>query len=85
MAAITHGKAVLTSPPIVPMPFFKNGLNVLWAKTPSIPAYVSLFETLLSDDTLVSRLELGAKELSRHFDWNRIAIDHELVLQMRHR
>ena len=42
MAAIAHGKAVLTSPPAVEMPFFRKGINVLWPDEPSLDGYVEL-------------------------------------------
>jgi glycosyltransferase involved in cell wall biosynthesis len=83
MAAIAHGKAVLTSPPAVKMSFLKNESNVLWPKEPSISGYVRLLEELLRNDELVTRLEVGARVLSQHFTWQRIAEEHELVLQMR--
>jgi len=81
IAAISHGKAVLTSPPAVSMPFFKNGDNILWPEYRSLISYTTLFENLLYDDGLVGRLEKGAKSLSRFFDWNQIAFEYELAMK----
>jgi glycosyltransferase involved in cell wall biosynthesis len=80
MAAMAHGKAVLTSPPAVPMHFFKNGANVIWPAETSVSAYVNLIEKLLKDDALTTRLGQGAAELAADFSWERITAAHELIL-----
>jgi glycosyltransferase involved in cell wall biosynthesis len=80
MAAIDHGKAILTAPPAVPMNLFKNGKNILWPNRPSQNEYVELAEKLLNDDQMISRLERGAKELSSNFKWENIAKAYESVL-----
>jgi len=81
MAAIAHGKAVLTSPPAVNMPFLQNGVNLCWPDKHAIEDYLEWMERLLRDDALVERLEAGARRLSSFFDWSRIVSEHELVLQ----
>jgi glycosyltransferase involved in cell wall biosynthesis len=81
-AAIAHGKAVLTSPPVVDMPFLRAGKNVLWPENPEVASYIRLAEKLLADDEWIRKLEQGAKELARQFSWEQIARDHELVLQV---
>lgn len=83
MAALVHGKAVLTSPPAVAMAFVKNGHNLLWPTDTSVTGYADLFEALLADDSMVARLEEGARRLSRHFSWDRIAFEHERVFTSR--
>jgi glycosyltransferase involved in cell wall biosynthesis len=82
MAAISHGKAVLTSPPVVDMPFLRNGVNALWPEISTPAGYATLAEKLLDDEEMLVRLEKGAGELARHFTWADIARDHELVLQV---
>lgn len=84
MAAIAHGKAVLTSPPIVETSFFKNGINAIWSDEPSLEEYIKLFERMIQDDELITRLEQGAKELSRQFRWEKIAAEYELAICDRH-
>lgn len=81
MAAIAHGKAVLTSPPVVRMPCFKNGVNICWPEKHTIGDYLELMERLLCDDELIESLESGARRLSSFSDWRQIASDYELVLQ----
>lgn len=82
MAALVHGKAVLTSPPAVDMPFLQNGINLLWPGVPSVDGYARLFERLLVDNTLVLSLQEGALTLSKHFRWENIAREHDLVLSL---
>jgi len=81
MAAIAHRKAILTTPPIVDMPFLKNGVNVMWPLYNSLQSYVDTLEKLLNDDKLIERLQEGARKLSHHFRWERIAAEHDLVIR----
>ena len=83
MAAIAHGKPVLTSPPVVDMPYLKNGINVLWPQHPTPEGYIEAAERLLTDDHLIRGLEEGARKLAQHFRWNRIAEDYLLALRSR--
>jgi glycosyltransferase involved in cell wall biosynthesis len=79
MAAIAHGKPVLTSPPVVEMPYLKNGVNVLWPRRPTPEGFIESAETLLKDDHLIRRLEEGSRKLAQHFRWDRIANDYVLT------
>jgi glycosyltransferase involved in cell wall biosynthesis len=81
MAAIAHGRAVLTSPPAVEMPCFKNGVNICWPNQHAVGEYLPWMERLLRDDRLIERLETGARRLAPLFDWRQIVLDHELVLE----
>jgi len=81
MAAIAHGKAVLTTPPIVDMPFLKNGVNVMWPSIFSLQGYADAMEKLLDDDMLIATLQEGARKLSRHFRWDKIAAEHDLAIR----
>jgi hypothetical protein len=83
MAAIAHGKAVVTTPPAVEMAFLKNGVNVVWPEKTSVENFLPILQRLLHDDGLVAKLEKGARELSQQFRWQKIAGDHELVLHQR--
>jgi glycosyltransferase involved in cell wall biosynthesis len=80
MAAIAHGKAALTSPPAVTIPFLINGINVLWPEDPSVDAYTVLIERLFTDDAFLDTIERGATELAANFTWDKIAAEHELLL-----
>lgn len=81
MAAIAHGKAILTSAPVVPIPYFQNGRNLCWPEENTVSGHVVLMKQLLADDVLVTRLQQGIKEISTSFAWDQIVSDYELVLQ----
>jgi glycosyltransferase involved in cell wall biosynthesis len=81
MAAISHRKPVLTSPPTIPIPFLKNGVNVLWPVEVLIDKYVECAESLLNDDSLVLKLEKGAETLANKLNWEKIAADYAILLQ----
>lgn len=81
MAAIAHGKAVLTKKPIVNMPFLKKGVNVIWPDEDSVSGYADMLELLLKDNHLVNILEEGASALSRKFAWERIASEYAMVIK----
>ena len=80
MTAIEHGKAVLTSPPVLKVPLFQNGVNILWPEENLTSKYVELIERMLVSDSLICNLENGAKKLSRSFSWEKIAAEYESVL-----
>jgi len=81
MAALAHGKPVLTAPPVVPMPFIKNRLHAVWPEKTDVSNYTEMFIKLLMDNELIRRLEQGAKGLSSCFTWERIASELDLVLR----
>ena len=81
MAAISHGKAILTSPPIVELGFLKSGFNVIWPEHPTIESFVKLAEKLLYDNKLKERLEKGAELLAQKFEWEKIASFYEFALE----
>lgn len=81
MAAIAHGKTVLTSPPVVNMPFLHKGVNVMWPEDHSVSGYADLLESLLIDDNMINKLENGASRLARKFSWKQIALEYELVIR----
>lgn len=81
MAVVAHHKAILTSAPIVEMPFLVNNKNVIWPVTPTIDGYLEKVESLISDDKLVRSLEEGVKEISGYFSWEKISEDYEKVIK----
>lgn len=81
MAAITHGKPVLTSAPILPLPFLKNGINVLWPESDTPAAYADCAQQLLDNDEWSAEMGRAAKILSESFSWDRIVAEYELVLE----
>jgi glycosyltransferase involved in cell wall biosynthesis len=73
MAAIAHHKAVVTTKPAVPVSLFKNGENMIWPAKSDTIAFVEALARVLQDDELRLKVESGAAELSRHFEWPDIA------------
>jgi glycosyltransferase involved in cell wall biosynthesis len=80
ITALVHGKAILTSPPIVHMPSFENGFNVLWPDEHTVPKYIQLMEQMLKNDELINRLEKEAEKLSRIFCWEKISEKYEIAI-----
>jgi len=80
MTAIEHGKAILTSPPVVTLPLFENGVNMLWPEENFAPKYIELIEQMLESDSLICLIENGARILSQSFSWGKIAAEYESVL-----
>jgi glycosyltransferase involved in cell wall biosynthesis len=80
MAALAHGKPVLSTHPVAPMPFFINNRNILWPRETGIAELTGLAERLLRDDQLVAKLQAGARELAAKFTWEKIAADHATLL-----
>jgi glycosyltransferase involved in cell wall biosynthesis len=74
MAALAHQKAVVTFRPPIPMPFFKNGVNMVWPDRDDAKALAATICAVLQDKDLRRRLEDGAAELVNHFDWANIAL-----------
>ena len=82
MAAIAHGKAVLTSPPCVEMPHIQNGVLAIWPNRESATSYADLAERLLDDEAFNRRLGRGAMALYDQFDWPVMAEAYELALSV---
>ncbi|MGD2269333.1 MAG: glycosyltransferase family 4 protein [Desulfobacterales bacterium] len=74
MAALAHQKAVVTFRPSIPMPFFKNGVNMVWPDREDAEALAAAICAVLQDKDLRRRLEDGAAELVKHYDWANIAL-----------
>ncbi len=81
MAAVAHGKAVVTTPPRVSIPYFKNGLNMLWPDQVTPDSLCDSIIQVMSDDVFRRRLEQGAKALASFFDWDVIAKDTAVILR----
>ncbi|NOX62214.1 MAG: glycosyltransferase family 4 protein [Chloroflexi bacterium] len=87
MAALEHGRAVVTTPPRVAYPDLIPGHTLLLAPADDIPALTRAVASILDNPTLRQRLESNARELARRFTWDRIAerslMEYERVLRGR--
>ncbi len=73
MAALTHGVAIVSTYPQVPLPEIVDRENMLLVPQRDVDALVRAIRELVADPALRQRLEAGAEQLSRLFDWEGIA------------
>lgn len=74
MAALAHGRAIVTTHPRVALPELLDGENVVLA-TPDDDARLADGVTrVLNDAALRQRLEAGSRALSARFGWSDIAV-----------
>ncbi len=72
-ACLTHGRAIVTTQPVVPLPQVRDGENMLLVppRDPQVLADAVLH--LYRNPDLRARLERGAAALAAEFTWERIA------------
>jgi len=73
MAALAHGRPVISTRPRVPLPELCEGENVLLVPPDDSEALAATIARLAADPALRQRIGDGAKTLSRQFAWDRIA------------
>ena len=73
MAALAHHKPVVTTKPTIPISLFRNGENMIWPGNNDSIALADTVFRVLRDDQLRQKLESGAADLSKHFEWPDIA------------
>lgn len=73
MAALAHGRAIVTSPPRLRFAYFRNQENMVWPKQHETEAFAGEVLRILRDDALRKRLEKGALRLSKCYQWADIA------------
>lgn len=83
MAAIHHGCAIITTKPTTHIPLFVDGVNMLLCpshdlaeNTPQFRHITPQILALYRDVDLREKLQQGAKELSKHFDWGNITREY---------
>jgi glycosyltransferase involved in cell wall biosynthesis len=80
-AALAHGKATVTTPPVVPIRYFQNGKNMLWPLEATPQTLAEAVYQVHSSSSLRQELELGARALASRFSWQQIAQDTDLVFR----
>jgi glycosyltransferase involved in cell wall biosynthesis len=73
MAALAHGKAIVTTRPRVYLPELIDGENCVLVPPEDAGALSDGIRRVLMVPGLRARLEAGARELSRQFTWDKIA------------
>jgi len=74
MAALAHGRAIVTTQPLVPLDELRDGENVLLVPPNDADALAAGIRRVMADSALCARLERGSSELAQQFTWGRIAI-----------
>ncbi len=73
MAALTHGIAIVSTHPQVPIPEIVDRVNMYLVPPGNPDALAQAIRDIVAHPELRARLEAGAQELSRLFDWDVIA------------
>jgi glycosyltransferase involved in cell wall biosynthesis len=76
MAALEHGMAIVTTPPVVPYPDLIDGETLLFSPPQDVRATTDAVERVLLDGALKQRLGENARALSHKFTWEAIAAAH---------
>ena len=75
MAAIHYGCVIVTTQPVISIPTFLDGENMILVGRESSDAIVSAVVQLYRQPELRAKLKHGAMQLSRQFEWSQIARD----------
>jgi glycosyltransferase involved in cell wall biosynthesis len=73
MAALTHGKAIVSTEPPIDEPLLQHGRNIWLVARESDKALGTAVGDLCANADLRQQLEDGASELAQRFDWSGIA------------
>jgi glycosyltransferase involved in cell wall biosynthesis len=73
MAALAHGRAIVTTLPPVPLDELRDGENILLVPPNDAGALADGIRCVAADPALRAKLERGAAELAQQFTWDRIA------------
>jgi glycosyltransferase involved in cell wall biosynthesis len=73
LAALAHGRPVITTQPVSAQPELRDGENIRLVPAESAPALVLAITQLLDAPELRARLAQGALALAAQFSWDRIA------------
>jgi len=73
MAALAHGKAIVTTQPRAAIPELVDGENCVLVPPEDASALASGVRRVMAEPGLRLRLEIGAHRLARRFTWDKIA------------
>jgi glycosyltransferase involved in cell wall biosynthesis len=73
LAALAHGKPIITSRPSIPIPFFQNGVNMVWPCEYTSEAFAELVLKVIHNNGFRQKIEKGALDLAYQFKWPAIA------------
>ncbi len=73
LACLAHGRAIVTTRPMVSLPQARNGETMLLVERRDPSALAEAVRRLTGDPDLQARLEGGARALANQFSWEKIA------------
>jgi glycosyltransferase involved in cell wall biosynthesis len=73
IAALCHGRPVVTTDPAIPLFELRDGENVLFAPPRDVDSLARCIARLADDAALRARLSAGAETLGAQFDWAEIS------------
>ncbi len=73
LAAIAHGRAIVTTTPAFPIHGLIDAQSVLYVPPDDPTSLASAIERVLADRELRNQLERGARETAKLYTWDRIA------------
>lgn len=81
LAAIAHGRAIVTTEPRYPIEGLKQDASALFVLPNNPSSLTQAVKRVLQDNALRARLERGAAEAARLYTWDRIAVQTVEVFQ----
>ena len=73
MAALAHGRAIVTTRPRLTIPELVHGENCVLVPPEDAEALASAIRRVMTEPGLRVRLEAGARQLAQQFTWDKIA------------
>ena len=74
MAALAHGRPLISTMPTVPTPELSHSQNIWLVPPDDVLSLAKGIETLLADQNLQTKLGKGAKAVADLFTWDKIAL-----------
>lgn len=81
MAALAHGRALITTTPIAPTPQLITGENCYLVPVGDVGALGTAVQTLTNEASLREKLGQGATQLAEQFSWEKIAAETAVFYQ----
>lgn len=73
MAALAHGRPLISTTPSVPTPELAHNQNIWLVPPDDVTSLANAIETVLTDQNLQTKLGKGAKAVADLFTWDKIA------------
>ena len=73
MAALAHGRPLITTQPIIATPQLVTGENCCLVPAGDVEVLVTAVQSLANDANLCEKLGRGAADLAKQFSWEKIA------------